>query len=89
MTTADEVFLSGQECSAICTLVPCGCPTNGVCTKAVAADALYTLRTAVALETCSLCVCDVDGSLKVSASDALRLLNKAVGIDVELVCQAC
>ncbi|MBI5506996.1 MAG: PD40 domain-containing protein [Deltaproteobacteria bacterium] len=54
-----------------------------------AADALYVLRTAVALVTCDLCTCDLDDSGVVTAGDALRTLKKAVGQDLELLCRLC
>ena len=52
-------------------------------------DALLTLRAAVGLEICELCVCDVDETGTVSAPDAQRLLNAAVGIPVDLTCPFC
>jgi Tol biopolymer transport system component len=54
-----------------------------------ASDSLYILRTAVGSETCSLCVCDVDGSGAVTATDALVTLKAAVGQSVSLQCPAC
>lgn len=54
-----------------------------------ATDALGVLRTAVGLDSCELCVCDVDGSGAVAASDALAVLRVAVGQPVPLDCPAC
>lgn len=54
-----------------------------------ATDALFTLNAAVGLRACALCVCDVDGSTSVSASDALILLRFAVGQPYETSCPPC
>jgi len=54
-----------------------------------ATDALFILRVAVSLETCPLCVCDVDNSGKVAATDALLTLKVAVGQQIALTCPAC
>lgn len=53
-----------------------------------AVDAGFILRTSVELETCELCVCDVDDSGEVLASDALSDLRYAVGLPDVLVCPA-
>jgi hypothetical protein len=54
-----------------------------------ASDALAVLRTAVGSQTCALCICDVDGSGSVSATDALITLKVAVGQAIDLDCPAC
>jgi len=54
-----------------------------------ATDALVTLRAAVGLDVCLLCVCDVDGSGAVSANDALAVLQTAVGRSVPFNCPPC
>lgn len=54
-----------------------------------AADALATLRTAVALETCDLCLCDINGSGTVTAPDALAILQRAVSLPVTSQCPFC
>jgi hypothetical protein len=54
-----------------------------------ATDGLFMLRAAIALETCAACVCDVDGSGAVTATDALIALKIAVGQQIELACPAC
>jgi len=51
-----------------------------------ASDALLTLRAAVQIATCSLAICDADGNCSISSVDALRILKKAVGEDIELDC---
>lgn len=56
----------------------------------VATDCLYILRSAVALERCCLCPCDVDSGGSVVATDALVCLRKAVAQPgVILTCNAC
>jgi hypothetical protein len=54
-----------------------------------ATDALFVLRVAVAIASCELCVCDVNNSGSVTASDALAVLNKAVGSGPTLTCPPC
>ena len=54
-----------------------------------ATDALFILNVAVGIETGALCICDVDGSGSVSASDALADLLYAIGGPIELQCPAC
>jgi len=54
-----------------------------------ATDALATLRTAVGLQSCNLCLCDVNGSGTVSAGDALAILRLAVGQLFLVTCPAC
>ena len=66
----------------------CGDPDDSGTVNAT--DALVTLRVAVGIEDCDLCVCNVDsvGGFA-SASDALRVLNAAVGLPVGLDCPPC
>jgi hypothetical protein len=49
-------------------------------------DALIVLRSAVALSSCSAALCDTDTDGSVSASDAFRVLRRAVGIAQPLLC---
>jgi cysteine-rich repeat protein len=83
----------GQQCSTeagVCVNEGGGCGDPTVDARTTASDALYALNVAVGLQTCQLCVCDVDASSSLSASDALRLLNFAVGIpNITLNCPAC
>ncbi|MFP6626162.1 MAG: hypothetical protein VCA74_03760, partial [Deltaproteobacteria bacterium] len=65
---------------------PCGDPDNSG--AILAADALTTLKVAVGLATCDLCLCDADNSGAILASDALAVLKKAVGLG-EVSCPAC
>jgi hypothetical protein len=66
----------------------CGQPVSAGATP-TASDARYTLLSAIGARVCDPCVCDVDSSGGVVASDALLLLNGATGIAVELSCAAC
>jgi hypothetical protein len=59
---------------------------NGTIT---AADALGALRAAVGLLSCQVCICDVDRVNSVKATDALLILNFAVGLPVTLDCISC
>lgn len=54
-----------------------------------ASDALYALSAAVGLSACEACICDVDSSTSVVATDALLVLERAVGLPVELACPVC
>lgn len=65
----------------------CGDPTRDG--SVTATDALLTLNAAVGIVTCQACVCDVDGSSLVTASDALALLGFSVGQSFELQCEPC
>jgi Tol biopolymer transport system component len=54
-----------------------------------ASDALFILRAGIGLEACEDCVCDVDGSGAITATDALIALKVAVGQQFELACPVC
>jgi hypothetical protein len=49
-------------------------------TEPVVTDVLLILRAANGLSQCALCLCDVDGSGRVTASDALADLRLVVGL---------
>jgi hypothetical protein len=66
-----------------------GCGDASGDLQVTAIDAQISLAASVGLATCELCNCDVDGSATITASDALRILNKSVGLPVELVCPPC
>jgi len=66
----------------------CGLPVDGT-PPTLSSDALYVLNTAVNLQTCALCVCDVDDSGIVAATDALIVLRSAVELPVTLDCPSC
>jgi hypothetical protein len=66
----------------------CGQPyTNGA--EPTSVDAQYTLRASVGLDSCNRCVCDVNDSGSVTASDALDVLQSAVGLDAPTDCPPC
>ena len=65
-----------------------GAPSTSA-NNVTASDALFTLRAAVGLDTCELCVCDVDGNGSVAATDALATLRLAVGQPIVPACPAC
>lgn len=84
----DTSFSFGQFCSAECTAVPCGSPTNPEATKPSTTDALFVLKVSVSAATCDPRVCDVNANGSVSTTDALTVLKKAVGQNVALTCPA-
>lgn len=64
-------------------------PPGGLSGVITATDALFVLQAAVGVQTCDLCVCDVDGSQSVAATDALVVLGVAIGVGGDLNCPAC
>ena len=66
----------------------CGQPTDGNRSGPSVSDALVVLRTASSLQTCG-CLCDVDDSADVTATDALLVLRAATGQSVALTCDRC
>ena len=64
----------------------CGRPvTTGA--SPTATDCLYILRCSVGTQTCTPeCICDVNATSTITATDALVCLKKAVGQDVTLDC---
>jgi hypothetical protein len=68
---------------------PCGDPFVPSQNAITASDALFVLRTSVGLETCEACICDIDGSGKTTAPDALALLRIAQGLAGTLACPPC
>jgi cysteine-rich repeat protein len=86
----DIIWNPGEGCDSTCQLLLCGDPDDSGQLRA--SDALFILRVAVHTSTCDDCVCNVDNSTTgaaVSASDALRVLRKSVGADVEILCPVC
>jgi cysteine-rich repeat protein len=82
----DFEFAPGQLCDGECRHVGCGMPTSPGAQRPRATDALFVLHGAVGSADCDGRVCDVDGDGNVDASDALRVLQAAVGNDVEFDC---
>ncbi len=80
----DNDYQKGDFCRRDCSQVDCG-DTDDDGDKDIV-DALYVLRAAVGITECTLLVCDVTGDLKIRVSDALRLLQFAVGLPVVLNC---
>jgi cysteine-rich repeat protein len=77
----------GQHCNTVCGLVACGDPNDD--DNWTASDALFALNSAVGVNSCDECVCDVDASGLVAATDALRLLNFAISVPgITLNCPA-
>ena len=76
----DEVF-RGDLCA-------CGAPVSRYLQqqKPVASDALFALNSAVGLQNCDLCDCDVDGSGGITALDALIILNASIDLPAVLAC---
>jgi Tol biopolymer transport system component len=62
----------------------CGAPNNRE--EPTATEALFALNAAVGTLDCALCDCDVNGDARLSAFDALLILNKAIGQAVVLDC---
>ncbi len=73
---------------AIAAVGDCGQPLS-TGTSPNTSDALFVLRTSVELEECALCVCDVNESGDVTATDALLVLQLAVGLPVTANCVDC
>ena len=84
----DTVFAFGEYCNAQCMLIACGKPTNSTGALPKAGDALFALKAGVGSVDCALSVCDVNHSNSLTASDALMILKKAVGLDITLNCPA-
>jgi hypothetical protein len=63
----------------------CGVPVTQGAVPLVS-DALFILRTAVALETCEGCQCDVNSDGTITTTDALIDLKKVVELPVDLNC---
>lgn len=75
------VLLAPSAAGAIC-----GDPTEDG--QITTVDALYALNASVGELSCPSGVCDVDSNGNVSTSDSLKILRKATGQTVQLVCSA-
>jgi hypothetical protein len=78
---AECSLCSGGHCLSLC-----GNPYDAVGTGVTVVDALFILRSAVALESCGLCVCDVNASDTITAVDALKALRIVVRLPETLAC---
>ena len=65
------------------------CPVATEQEEITAKDALFTLLAAIDAFSCPLCICDVDSSGVVSATDALAVLRTSTGLSASLQCPAC
>lgn len=76
-----------EACTAEAACIPrCGHPVSDPEGDIVATDALFILNASVGALACELCICDIDSSGAVVASDALRALSSATGVDVTIDC---
>ena len=66
----------------------CGAPVTGG-EPPTTSDALGVLRAATALDECRGCECDVDGSGRVSVTDALIVLRASILDRIGLSCPGC
>ena len=64
----------------------CGNPYDREAQTITIIDSLYILRASVELETCNLCTCDVNGSMMITAVDALASLRMLVGLPGQMIC---
>jgi hypothetical protein len=66
----------------------CGQPTSSG-TIPTATDSRYVLLAGIGARFCNPCICDVDGSGEITATDSLTLLSVASGVSIELTCPPC
>jgi hypothetical protein len=66
----------------------CGQPTSSGLAP-TATDSRYVLLAAIGARFCDPCVCDVDSSGGIAATDSLTLLTIASGISIPLACPPC
>jgi hypothetical protein len=78
-----------RYCLANPTELRCGSAASGNVGHPTVSDALAALTAAVGISSCALCECDADGDGRVASSDALRILDAAIGSTIELSCPAC
>jgi hypothetical protein len=82
----DVSFAPGEACTSACVRVPCGQPLHPEADEPAASDALFALRVAVGSQTCDLLVCDADGNLAITVTDALAILRSAIQMNFSLSC---
>lgn len=66
----------------------CGQPTS-TGAGSTATDSRYALLAAIGARFCDPCICDVDGSGSIAATDSLAILNVSIGIAAPLACPPC
>jgi len=67
----------------------CGHPCSVETSPPSARDALYIVGAAVGSRACKTCICDVNRSGVVDATDALTVLARVVGLDALVRCVLC
>jgi hypothetical protein len=78
-----DVVRRAVECAAM----PCGHAVTGRrSAKPSSPDALWAVRAAVQVVSCAVEVSDVDDDGSVHSSDAMRILEAAVGLDAARTC---
>ncbi len=80
----DTDWTIGQFCNGSCLHVTCGDPNDS--RSITAADSRYMLLVSIGLEVCDLEVCDVDANGTIASNDVLKVLIRATGQDVPLLC---
>jgi hypothetical protein len=66
----------------------CGQPTSSGAAS-TATDSRYVLLAAIGARFCEPCICDVDASGNIAATDSLTLLTVASGVSIPLTCPPC
>lgn len=66
----------------------CGDPVEDKIGSVTLADAIHIMRVSVELETCAPCVCDVNGSGRITPADTLTIMRHLVGLGDALICPA-
>jgi len=80
----DTSWIAGQFCNGSCAHLACGDPNDS---KSITAqDARFMLLVAIGIEACDLEVCDVDTNGTISSNDVQKVLIRATGQDVPLLC---
>jgi hypothetical protein len=80
----DTSWIVGQFCNGSCAHLTCGDPNDS---KSITAqDARFMLLVAIGIEACDLEVCDVDTNGTISSNDVQKVLIRATGRDVALLC---
>ena len=88
-TTTTTTLPASGACGDPASLIA-GVPGVGALDAVItASDALFILHAGLGLATCELCVCDVNGSGSITASDALLALMAAIGQPVTLSSPSC